>query len=108
MVIALSIGPAIAIQLCPGGSPYRLPVGPLAPISEMLQVVEKRSLAARARIKAACSVTDFIPAKAESGTSRKAFRAFSVYTTPPATKYAEAPGTPSSAAETSPPVVDSA
>src|SRR5580704_7182185 len=42
-VIAADSGPANPMQLWPAASPERLPVGPVAPVSDRPQSVEKRS-----------------------------------------------------------------
>ena len=61
-----SVGPATAMQLVPGGSPYRLLVGPAAPISEIAHVVAKRCCAPRAITNANCSVSPRNPAKSSA------------------------------------------
>src|SRR5206468_12608898 len=74
-VIARSTGPATAMQAWPAASPYRLPVGPLAPVSANPHVVPRSSRIICAFTSAYPSVLDRIPLTESSGTRSRARRA---------------------------------
>src|SRR5581483_11086517 len=66
MTSARSTSPAIATHEVPAGSPYRLPVGPAAPISAIAHDEPRRLRTARASSSAVASVRPRIAAKSAS------------------------------------------
>ena len=67
--------PVTATQTCPGGSPYRLPDGPAAPLSPIAHVVSSLAAEAWARYRANSSVSPRKPGGTATAPARKAWLA---------------------------------
>ena len=72
-VITFSLGPDTPTQEWPAESPYRFPVGPAAPVSDIPQVVLNTSFTLRALRRQYDSVEDRNPSISSSETPRNPF-----------------------------------
>ena len=78
-----STGPETETHVWPGLSPYRFPVGPAAPVSDIPQVVLNLFLIVTASSWAYGSLDERIPFISESGIPSRIFLDWWVYNTPP-------------------------